>query len=778
MKSLSPITLTEEKKLRDYTRIFLKRKKTLFFFVAIAVIFAAFHSMRSPKVYVATTQLLIERKAPKPLSVQEIVVWDNHNSDFYKTQYELLKDRDLIKQVIKKLKLEESEELLGKPGVSPMAWVKRAVKSVFAALGLSGAQPAIPSSKDPYTPLIDAFLEKLKVNPIINSRLVNVSFEGYSPDKVANIANTISELYIEKNQFLRSSIEMEAKVWLSEQAKDSRKRVEDSEKKIEAFKIKNEIREFETKREIATEKLNQFIKNKATVKAEKEQLNGILEQLRKMKNDPLRIAQSLPDKIKNEILREMTRDYAQLLNERSEMRKKFRPIHPSMVENGRKIKVLEERLALEVDQLIRGLKIRYQALQSQERSVDSAIRSQKAFLVKLDKNSVQLNVLKREAESNGKLFESLIHRLDEVGVVSQFKETNVRIVYPAEVPTQPARPKTAQNLILALFGGLFFGGVVCFYRESTNSKISSIEEVEDQIPFPLLGVASRFDTAKSRFPVLKDPDSQFAEEIRLIRTKLMFASKESEKKVFLVTSSSPEEGKTTLVSNLALAFAQMGKRVLILDTDLRKTQGPHFANRPGEPGLSDYILKDRDVHEVVKETQVKHLYIVSRGNYLEQPGETLNDERFEELVGELRINFDVILVDAPPAIYFADASMVARSCDGVIFVLESGRHSKNIIDRTLKQLVPGQKLGLAGVLAKKAGESETAFARHSSWPEVIGVVLNKFDYKVESYYKDLERYLKKDSGDSGAMRGFVVRGLRGVLRRVDPEVRRKKAQEL
>ena len=339
---------------------------------------------------------------------------------------------------------------MGKPSLFSLQPVKDRIRQFMIEVGILKA-PTENEGGDPYTGLINSFLSKLAIHPVINSRLVNVSFEGYSPKQITLIANTLAEMYILKNIELRSNIEKGASHWLQKRVGELRNKVKESELKLQKFKVGKNFIELKEKMNMATKKLgdiNQLVTKESTERVRLETLKKLFKE---MKSDPIDLFESLPDSLKSDVFRQLNKDYVALKSEYQEKSKKFGPKHPEMVSLSQKLKLIEKRIPTEIDRLIKTIGINFKTTIAQEKSLENSLEKQRQVVMDLEKASIQYNILKSELDSNKKLYEILINRLKEVNVSSGSNESNIRMVYPAEIPQSPIKPNKKQNLIFGLF---------------------------------------------------------------------------------------------------------------------------------------------------------------------------------------------------------------------------------------------------------------------------------------------------------------------------------------
>jgi len=597
-----PSPQVREVTLQDYIKIVQKKFWVIFavFFVLVGLI--TIFTLRMTPVYRATVSILIEKAPPKVVTIEEVYQAGVTDKEYYQTQYKILVSRTLAKKVIEELKL--------------------------------GQDPEFQQGSD----ITSIFLRKLFVEPVRESRLVNVSFESEDPVKAARITNTFGKLYIQQDLENKSSASRQAVGWLEEQLVGIKKKLETAEGKLNQYIQTNKI---------------------VVIPSMQEESQGLLETLKKQQ--------------------------AEVETDMQESSKRYKERHPKMIALNSELKSVREKIKIETDRLL-----------------------------DLSEKMGEYNVLKREVESNKELYESLLKRAKETSVSEELQTSNIRIVDSAEVPKAPIRPKKAQNIILACFLGVLTGFGIAFLLEYLDSTIKTAEDIELYVKLPFLGYVPSLKKG-----MIKDADlicysqqaSTIAEAFRSIRTSIIFSSPEDRPlKTILMTSTFPEEGKTTNAINLGIVFAQKNEQVIIVEADMRKHRIAKSFDLDNKEGLSSYLAGPADYSTIIKKTPIQNLSLIPSGPTPPNPAELLTSNKIKLLFTELKNKFDRIIIDAPPVLTVADAAILANIADGVVEVVRSGKINLDPILRGKQRL-----------LEAKA--------------HILGVILNDVEVKKnDSYY--------------------------------------------
>ncbi len=702
----------EEIHLRDYLAVILKRKWTIIVCFAVLVTTVTIGSFKMEPVYKATCQVLIERENPNVVNIQEVMAIDASSTDYYQTQYEILKSKDLAEMVIEHLNLANNKEFNPEPKIglgTIIGTIKGAISNIFFGTEEEGEKV------DKKNQLIKAYLGRLKIEPIRNSRLVNINFEAHNPKLAAHIANTHAKLYIDQTLERKFSASQEAIGWLNNRIKDVKRKLEESEAALHKYRQENDLVsvDFEESHNIIVQKLNELstaLTQAKTARIEKENLYNELKRLSKKPE----MVQSMPAVVINPLIQQLKAEYIKARVEYSELSRKYGPEHPQMIRQKSQIKEIESKIAKEVKNIARSIETEYRVAKRQEQSLIRVLEKQKTEAMALHEKEIQYNVLRRDVDSTRALYESILKRLKEASVTEDLKASNITVVDPARIPDIPSKPKKKLNILLAIICGLTMGIGLAFFFEYLDNTIKTAEEVERHLKIPFLGPVGRLSIAKdnpdnAELVALKEPKSQISEMLRNIRTNILFSASDHPRKAILVTSAIQLEGKTFLVANLAISLAQMGKRVILVDSDLRRPRIHSIFGLKKSPGLTDTLVAEISGESATQDTELENLKFIACGTIPPNPAELLSSKGMTKLIDDLRKEFDFILFDSPPVMSVTDAVVLATLVDGVVMVIKGAETPRPPIQRAIGQL------------------SEVNV-------RVLGGVLNNIDLKKRGYY--------------------------------------------
>lgn len=687
----------KEVNLRDYWPVLFKHRWVVITSFLVVVTAVSIYSLTMIPVYRATTQVLIEKNNPNVLSVQELVVMDPAGTDFYQTQYKILESRSLAQDVIKRLDLAQHPEFKGKEKKLENA-------TLSEASSIPGPAPVDDSA------FVNTFLSKLKIDPIRNSRLVNISFASTDPQLAAQMANALAQAYIDWNLGLRLKTQQNMSNFLDEQVKEARRKLDANEQALQQYREKYGVavlsakggKASEGEQDISRLKLIQI--NGQLVEASKNrieaeiQYNNALEALK----DP-RKAESLPEVISNSAILAIKDQEVRLLRDRADKSEKFGPKHPIMFSLAQEIENLEKKKLQEISNIVDAMRTRYEVTLNQERSLQKALLRSQDETISRDKIAIQYQVLQQETESNRTLYDMLLKRLKETNVSEENRTVNIHVVDLAVAPKAPFEPRVKRNIFLAIAVGLSLGVGLAFFIEHMDNTVKTPDDLKKYFNLPYLGPVHHFKIEKPDLPqsdliMLSDPKSSASESYRGIRTGILFSTSAGSPRSLLITSADAKEGKTITCSNLAIAMAQSGQKILMLDCDMHRPRFHKIFSLGNDRGLSNILVGDRDWREVKAPTSIPNLEIITSGPIPPNPADLIGSERMRALIKETTQAYDCILFDSAPVGAVTDPVILSRFVEGVVLVVKVGQTARERVSNSVRLLRDVQARVLGAVL--------------------------------------------------------------------------------
>jgi polysaccharide biosynthesis transport protein len=687
--------------LGDLLGMVLKHKWTLLLVILISTGIAGVNTFLLRPTYRATTVIQIERAPARVVDfTRGNVDLDQASVDEYlglKTQYELLRSRSLAERVIDELQLDRSRTTaaLTAGSASANSPAQTAAASAPAADGYIGRiisgyrKLSTPSTTDPEIlgreAVVGAFLGALAVDPVQNSRLVKLSVDNVDPALAAKIANTTAQTFVSLGQERRIESSSYAKTFLEDQIKQMKVRLEDSERRLNAYSQNKQILTLDEK----TSVVNQAYIDYASALGRAEQERIKFEALyNEAKRNPEMALHASDIKAMTQV-----KDHkARLEIEYQQNLRIYKPEFPKMLQLKAQIAEADAQIKAELNSLVNVVKGQYESAQAQEAQLRERLNNtRKQVLVNQD-NSIDLNLLKREVETNRQLYDSLLERLKQVGISSNLTTNNLSIVDAAAIPLFPYKPNLQSNLLAGLGIGLFLGLCLVFLLEYLDDSIRFPDMVERVLGVPLMGVIpvgdkKRSDMGSIAFDVHTDPRSSMAEAYRSVRTALQFSTSHGAPKRLLVTSTTRDEGKSTTALALAINFAQMGNHVLLVDGDMRNPSIHKMLDMSNELGLSNLLSDDARGETLIQPSVVPNLSVLTAGPSPPNPVDLLMGPKLMALLDKASaVGISHVIVDGPPILGIADSIVLGNQIQDMLFIVRAGSTRKANIRDALRRL--------------------------------------------------------------------------------------------
>jgi capsular exopolysaccharide synthesis family protein len=730
----------EERHLLDYVRVLYKRRWIAIPVFLLVFIVGAVNAVRQTPVYRARTQLMIQKDSPTVATLDQMFQTQDgwYNDEFYQTQYRMLQSRSLAKRTLDEMNLWNAP--LGntpppKASLDPLSLARRGAsavlhvaKSQFGSDEPAEATPAEPPASDEtamQSAKIDQFKGGLSIEPVRNSRLVDILYTSPDPIFAAQAANAIAKAYIGQSMEFRFSESKEAADWLSERLTEQRKAVEASEAALQAYREQNgAITVADSASNIVVQRLTDL--NAALTKAKTERINkeALYNQLKAAEaNGTL---DTFPAVLSNDYIQKLRADLSDLQRQQAQLAERYGERHAEMIKSRTAVQVAEAKFKGELGKVVESVRNEYQAAVSEENSLQSALNSQKAEAMSLNRKGIEYGVLQREVESNKQIYESLMQRTKETDISSERKTTNIRVVDSAEVPRAPISPNLQRSVMLSFIAGLTLSLGLVFFVDYLDSRLKTPQDLKTHLGVPFLGlipaVSRNKDTAN---PLLTEVGlGSFSEAFKTVRTNVLFSSADDGLRTLVVTSAGPGEGKSICSANIAITLAQAGQRVLLADADMRRPRVHEIFDIRDEPGLSNLLTGNAKASEAIQKSSIPGLWLMPAGHIPPNPAELLGSPRFVDFIGALEDHFDWVVLDTPPVLVVADSMIVGNRATGVVFVVGADQTSRSAARTAIEQLT-GANVNVIGSVLNKA-----EVHRHSH-------------YYGSYYRKDYARYYSK-----------------------------------
>ncbi len=676
----------DEISFSDIFSVLWRRKWLIILSMILTTSIALLLTLSAKSTYRADAMIQIERKGPEVVSFgnTENVAGgvDSLNSLFFHTSFKALKSRKLLSLVIEDTNLQDSlTEKHDKPLL--ISQLKTEIKVL---LGFS--KEANSNSKVLPTDLTDLLLGRLSIRPIKKTHLVEIYYEGRSPQEAKAVVSSLVAHFIQLQANAYTETGEFAKDFLNKQVNEAQQRLRQSEQDLVAYSNKKGILGIDENQTRHVTKLNHL--NLALVQAEVAR-SAAESKYRQVQGDSGRSSNAL----NNPVIINLKARLLDLEGQYQNKLKIFKPDYPDMLRLKQQINDAHRKLASEKVVIATtkhsDLKSAFLATKSQERRLRRELARFNKKLQSLQNSGVDYNRLKREVESNARLYKNLLQRVDEVSVASLINTSNIKVVDPAIMPTNKYRPRSALNIVIGLLSGLFLGFGLVFLREIFDHSLKSTEDLQRTTGVPVLGLVpkpKKIKQAELAMATVLIPNAPFSEAYRLLSANVRFTLVQQSGKVLLVTSCSPNEGKTITACNMACAYAQMGMKVLLIDADLRKSTVAEKLKIYNKRGLSNYLGDNEDLLNVTQQLKaVSGLFVIPSGSYTGDIMRMISDDKMKFLISEAEKKFDFIIIDSPTVGNFADTLLLSSLASSTLIVVDEAKFKMTKIHYTIEQLM-------------------------------------------------------------------------------------------
>lgn len=654
--------------------------------------------LMTPK-YTATTTIEISRDSDQVTNFRgvekDVSVADQ---EFYQTQYGLLRSRTLAERVASELRLVNDPNFFEMFGVESDDPSFTLHNGRYPAQGRANRQRVAG----------EILLKGISIDPSRLSRLVDIGFTGPAAGFSARVANAWAENFIETNLERKVQSTSYGRNVLQRQLAEYKKRLDESQRQLVGYASNQQIINLPTGQGTsgATQERSIVADNLAALNAEltKATADRIQAEARFREAGA---GGSLTEALANTAINNLRQRRAELDAQYQQLMVRFEPGYPQALELMEQIKQLDRSIVREEARVSGALQTTYRQASEREDTLRASVNALKQDYLDLRRRSIQYNIFQQEVDTNRSLYDGLLQRFKEIGVAGGVGVNNVAIVDLADVPQAPSSPRLLLNLLIATLLGLMLGVGMALGLEQLDETIADPTEVQRRLGLPLLGSVPK---VKDETPseALRDPKSELIDAYLAVQTNLGFTTEHGVPRAFSVTSTRPAEGKSTTTLALAATLVRAGRKVILVDGDMRSPSVHHLGGVDHDRGLSNFLAGEDDIASLVFTMRDLGFTAMSAGPIPPNAAELLTGNRLAVLIERLLKTYDHVVIDSPPVLGLADAPLIASRVEGVIYVVEShGIRSTQV------------KTALSRLASAKA--------------QVFGCVLTKFDARKAHY---------------------------------------------
>ena len=723
-------------------RTLWRRKLFLLGFVVIVLGLTAAYVSRLPPAFEAEALVMLnDRQAQVSPDIPEVLAGLPPNEEGLQGQLLLIKSRSMAERMTDQLNLHmlpEFNPTLRPKSANFVSWfdpVRLIPAAILDRLPRAWADTLMTTSSSAEmtdqqraallrAEIVERVMSNIVAEPANRSTVIGLKFISTEPELAALGANTLARLYLAEQLETKQTASRRAREFLEHEIERLRTSVASAEQAIQDYRRQSGLGGALPDEQQLSGLTTQLVLSRS----ERAQAEARLRQVERLVNsetDLVAAAQLLDSPVLNELrARELD-----LNRQRAELSSEFGERHPRMVNLRAEQATLEQRKQAEIRQIAQRLRDEVQVLRSREATLEANIDSLKSQLAEYHESEIGLDALQRDADADRELLETYINRAKEIASQQKAQEPDARVISRATLPDEPTYPRRELIFGVALVGALLAGSLAVFGLEQLDNTFRSSEQIEDLIGLPALGLVPAITGLDKRYGapqdyVLDNPNSPFGEAVRSLRTAMLLTSMGAPPKTVLLTSSIPGEGKTSMAMCLARVHARSGRRTLIVDCDVRRPRLHELTGVANQAGLSDVLLQDRELNEVVHTDERSGAHFVTAGGPVPDPAALLASDRMRRLLKDVASRYDLVIVDSPPVLSVSDARVLSQMVDKTVFLVHWGSTRRHDVMMGVKQLVEAGA-DMAGLVLSRVNVRKHA----------------RYNYRDSGYYYD-DKYTK------------------------------------
>lgn len=662
-------------------------------------------------IYQAKATVQIDQETARVIGTEEVdSPTSAQDSDrFLKTQMDILRSTSLAIAVAEDNELFGNPEFMEKMNEDPV----------------DEAEPGLTLEETERNQVLEILLDNIDVSMPIDSRIATISFKSPDADLATVLTNSFMDNYIRSNLQRKFDNSAYAREFLKEQLDEAAARLEESERDALAYARRARIIDVSNAARLDSSNSAPRSLTAATLVQLNEEYAAAyarrIEEQKKWENIRNASLMSIPDVLNNQAIQNLLEQKAGLEASLQEQLERRKEDYPSV----RQLTARLDEINNQIDAIASNIRVsqkgKYETALSQQSALEARIAGLKSETLDEQEQAVQFGILRRETETNRELYDLLLTRFNELNAEAGVQSNNVTVVDRALRPVEPVEPNVPINLALSVLAGLVLSGAFVFGREQIFDTLRTPDDLTKRLGITPIGVIPLVKEEYETFAdAVADGKSGPAEAYNTLRTSLMLSSSRGLPSSLMFTSSQQSEGKSSTCFAVSLALARAGRRVIIVDLDLRRPHQHTFFSVPNESGMSDLLTSNASLSDAICSTPYDNVDFIPAGSIPPNPTELLSGSALPTLIKELEKQYDVVMVDSPPVLGLADALIVSSVVKRCVFIIESNRNQAKPVHDTMVRL-------------EEAGG------------QISGLVLTKFDsrqgsgsydYSYQYHYKD------------------------------------------
>lgn len=760
--------------LKGLVDVFFRRFRLITLGFLATFLTIAFFTFNQTPLYSATAQIMVNTSEKNVINIAGVMGGLGADTSVIDTEVKVIESTTLLRKVAIKSNLMEVAEFNPyireqKPGLldgvkSLLGFKQEEVVDPFEGLTEEEAQ-SLQLEKT-----VDILSGRVNVARVGTTFILTVAVTSETPDMAANLANGIAEQYRTNQLDQKLEATKVATNWLSQNVEELESEVLQKQRRVEEYRASSGLLE------AAGTRLTE--QNLAFLESDRSQIRSELIKARsKLENVENTIAAggdvtSLAEVLDSRVIADLKIQRAAILRRQADLQVELGFRHPDMIRIRSEVADIEAQIDTEIDRIVDRLRSAVSIIERQVAEKTKQINAAKAELARNNANTVELDALERDARTSEELYEEFLSRFKETRPQNEITEADARLLSRARTPLAPSSPNTILNLLIGIILGGLVGGGLALLAEVFDNKISSGEDVRRKLGASLIGSIPQITNtgilglfSKSPADYLVDnPFTAYAESIRYLRVAIAFSDPGNETKTVAITSSLPDEGKTSMTLSLGRMSAMSGSRTLVIDGDFRRRQLTKSLKAGTKTGLVEYLAGEGTLEDVIVKDDRTDLDLFPLSQHGQTPHDVFGTKAFDELLAQLREQYDLILIDTGPLLLMAETRVVAGKCDKTILVVRWRATAQTAAKQSLEHLRKF-RANLIGVTLSRVDLSRH---RYHQDPSATTKAYKKYylqDASVFSFKKLFKRS-KPNKNFETPESSFTQMGPAGILERI------------
>jgi polysaccharide biosynthesis transport protein len=708
---------SDDLNLIAYWRIVRKRMRAILLLTLLVTLLGVAYAYTQPVIYRSTASVLVESNQPTSAKKIEEDAPVSVYGDNLETQLQILKSRNVLSRAVRETRLWDHPEFDPRVGAQDQGWMGQVKRSLGIATESSTQSQVNWTEELLVESLIGTFNSRGTTQIVPRSRLVRVSFDSQDPMLAARAVNTWVKVFIEADRESRLETSKSLNSWLEERAVELQKNVNTAERALQDYREKNNLVAVRgATQSVSSQQMEGLQPKVITARVKVTELATAIKQTQAVKDNDYTTVPwvmgygGVPSAKEREISARF---------KVAELSQNYGFEHPRMIQAQAELREATENLRRQVAVAVASLNREYENAKATEKALERELEGERERTQRVNRAEFQLGLLEREVQVNRQLYDVFMARAKEVDVTADIEKSVARVVDSAIPNLTPFAPDKTQLILIFFAVGLVGSMALAIGVDKLDNTIKGPQDAENRLGIPVISAMPKLDSDDEQEIIeqySREPSGLFSEAIRTARTGLMLTALDDPSRVFMLTSASPGEGKTTLALNLAVALAQ-SKRTILIEADMRK---PRLAQALGLPdkarGLANLVAGNAIAEECIHAMKGSDLKVIPAGDIPPNPLELLSSQRFVKTIDALREQFEFVVIDTPPVELVSDALAISRVASATLFVARAGRTPLPMVQQAIKRL-------------------------NRADAKVLGVLLNSVDFeKAHKYYGEYSGY--------------------------------------